>query len=520
MRLEDDVYEAENFYRNHMIDKIIKRAKIMKINLESRYLSVYIMDYYFKGNTRDLAIKKNCDVYAAGFLLLGSKMREVDTKTPYAVEIKRLKEEYFSCKEVKKIELKIAQYFDWNLHFLTLFDYLEHCTTLGILLSTDVCSKDTIDKFIDKMSPVTPNLKDLKGKSTNFAKGLRSKGTVPSKDSLEENSSSNNGLSGEEQMTERYLESDIANLYTPKQNVKNPNQKHLVQSNKTIKKKKLEAVQKTATKKTTKTDVCVEDLDQPVQKLLAKELNEKCLELAEKVMDCIPFAKFNQANMALAIVRYARRKLGIYNKTKNINVVWDTLFNIDNTVFLNEYDLLKKQFGDPKEGLLKKHFGNMEEISKDLQNPISFLNWNDPNLNLTQKNDSVKSYSKIAHKAITLLKIDDKKPNIVQKQDSIKSYIKKFEKEERIFTKPDVSSVAKIQYLNCLSISNENLKENIEVISNQYNESYLDLTERNLEVKRSEKKSKSREVHVQDEQNNKDEKTIINDQNNKDDIDL
>lgn len=500
-----------------MVEKILERAKKMKINEESHYLAIYIMDYYFRENSREFSTQKSCNLFAACFLLLASKMREVDTKTPYAVEIKRMKDECFCSKDVKKTEIKVAQYFDWNLQFLTLFDYLEHCSTLGILLSTDICSKDTIQKITN--SEALQKHKVLQSRSSKQAKALNISAILKptSISPAEEYSPSNNGQSYEEQLTERFGESDTANYITPtKKTTKNLPFKHFVQSNKTIKRNKKESADKTTAKKLSKKDLMVYFIDQPTQKLLAKELTEKCFELAKRVLENVVFTKFNQASMALAIIRYARRELKIHNKTRNINMLWDTLFNIDNTVFLDEYDLLKREFGDPKEILTENspktsslmNIDDNKSFKKPKIDGIKSYSSAKPSNDLVKsynniaiKDDKVVSSKKISQTFISSKKCVPEKATLLQKNESKKSYIKNFAKDINAFPNPEGGYKAKFQYLDFIGLPKNNLEESIEVISNRNENSDLELSEKRQILPKSSAKLKSKQSDTQDESN-------------------
>jgi len=58
----------------------------MKLNLECRYLAALLLD---KFAIKNKIPSEKADLYSASTLLVASKMREVDTKTPFLSEIKR-----------------------------------------------------------------------------------------------------------------------------------------------------------------------------------------------------------------------------------------------------------------------------------------------------------------------------------------------------------------------------------------------------------------------------------------------
>jgi hypothetical protein len=124
--------------RETMIDQLIKRSKIMKLNEECQYLSIYLWDYFYsKNSARHFGQKKKCDIYNATALLLAAKMREVDLKTPYASEIRKLKDNSFTKKDLKDAEIVLANFFDWNFLFFTVYDYVQHCLNVGVLFGSD-----------------------------------------------------------------------------------------------------------------------------------------------------------------------------------------------------------------------------------------------------------------------------------------------------------------------------------------------------------------------------------------------
>ena len=43
----------------------------------------------------------------------------------------------------RKLELEIVEFFDWNVRFLTFYDYLEHYLGLGIVTEVDQIESNT-----------------------------------------------------------------------------------------------------------------------------------------------------------------------------------------------------------------------------------------------------------------------------------------------------------------------------------------------------------------------------------------
>jgi len=95
-------------------------------------------------------------------------------------------------------------------------------------------------------------------------------------------------------------------------------------------------------------EVMIGSLPQNTQKQLAQKIEERVFDIANKLIIEIQLTSFNQASMALAIIRYVRREFDLRNNSSGINQIWDDLFNLNNISFLSEYDILKSFFGDPK----------------------------------------------------------------------------------------------------------------------------------------------------------------------------
>ena len=68
------------------------RSNLMKLNLECRYLAALLFDKFTVKN--DIPAQKT-DLYSAAILLVASKMREVDIKTPFISEIKKFDSKYY-----------------------------------------------------------------------------------------------------------------------------------------------------------------------------------------------------------------------------------------------------------------------------------------------------------------------------------------------------------------------------------------------------------------------------------------
>ena len=85
-------------------------------------------------------------------------MREVDQKIPFATDVKKFADSNWTMRELKKMEIQIANAFDWNFGFLTYFDYLEHICNLGVLFNTDMIDSENQKNFnILSTKDCTPN---------------------------------------------------------------------------------------------------------------------------------------------------------------------------------------------------------------------------------------------------------------------------------------------------------------------------------------------------------------------------
>lgn len=110
----------------------------MKQDLEATYLGIYLVDRFFLANTNLYTSLSKSDIFSAACLMLGGKMREVNTKTPYASEVKRFEDIDFEVGDLKKAEIIVSKAFDWEFHFFTFYDYLLHFLFLGALFSSDI----------------------------------------------------------------------------------------------------------------------------------------------------------------------------------------------------------------------------------------------------------------------------------------------------------------------------------------------------------------------------------------------
>lgn len=132
----------EKIIRQKIIKQLIVRADDMKCNQECRYFTAYVQDHFLSAKaTRNSYITEKFDLYSAASFLISTKMREVDIKTAYASEVKKYKDNYWTVRDLKKAEIEIAEYFDWNFQYLTYYDYLEHYLNIGILFSSDSIKK-------------------------------------------------------------------------------------------------------------------------------------------------------------------------------------------------------------------------------------------------------------------------------------------------------------------------------------------------------------------------------------------
>lgn len=98
---------------------------------------------------------------------------------------------------------------------------------------------------------------------------------------------------------------------------------------------------------TEKDETTVRSLGQSIQRDLSVKIEDRCFELAKKVLERVNSASFGQAGMSLAIIKFVRREFGVVNHSKGINDFWDELLKIGNLDFSKEYKLVKALFGLP-----------------------------------------------------------------------------------------------------------------------------------------------------------------------------
>ena len=349
----------EKCIRQKMIKQMMARCDEMKQNQECRYFSAFIQDHFLSAKaTRNSKFADKFDLYSAAALLIGTKMREVDLKTSYASEIKKFKENYWTCKELKQAEIEVAKYFDWNLHYLTYYDYLEHYLNIGILFNSDSIKKSnqqTKAVFSNESTKLNKNLLSKFNYNTPDDK-IKGKPTTSSAvfDLIEPVVSAkrvHNNLTDKKQQrhsTDKNSDVDIPNNFdfnnfwiTKKQAMLQNASIQLENSSSNLKVVSSDTATYVSVDSDMKDEVLLESLSQNSQRMLAKLMFDKCMEIAFKVLEETSQATFGQANMALAIVKYVRRDYGLVNHNEQMNDIWEDLYKLKDIDFTKEYKLLK-----------------------------------------------------------------------------------------------------------------------------------------------------------------------------------
>ena len=311
-------------WRDLMIDQLIKRSKIMKLNEESQYLSIYLWDYFYaKNSTKYFSQKKMCDVYNATSLLIAAKMREVDLKTPYASEIRKLKDNSFTKNDLKSAEIVLAGYYDWNFLYFTVYDYVQHCFKLGILFSNDSLGEVPLVEISESVNPSTAS---------------KSKLSSPEYTSQE---------NGSPELSPSQL--DGRSISDPKAEDYNFDSRNFGEGDSPdcIPRTRYNKIS-SKNQKIPSQGVFVEHLKQDKQRNLVMKIEDRCMELVKQVSHEIPMVNYNQASMALAIIRYVRREFGVKNISLGVEEFWNNLFQLNHIFIKNEYQILKFKYGDPK----------------------------------------------------------------------------------------------------------------------------------------------------------------------------
>jgi hypothetical protein len=111
-----------------------------------------------------------------------------------------------------------------------------------------------------------------------------------------------------------------------------------------------------------KDETTVRSFGQSIQRDLSVKIEERCFELAKKVLDRVNLASFGQAGMSLGIIKFVRKEFGVVNHSKGINDFWDELLKIGNLDFSKEYKLVKALFGLPVQKKYNSKIGSQQKI--------------------------------------------------------------------------------------------------------------------------------------------------------------
>lgn len=297
--LPDPIYINE---RTNIIRQLFLRCNLMKINMESRYLAIFYLDQYFSSKRPSIS-PINYDLYSAVCVLLAAKIREVDTKTPFASEIKKFRDTKWNMRDLKRVEIQISEFFEWQLHYFTFFDYLEHFIFFGILFNTDCCnyantkSSEVISTCASQNSFTNPedrNLVHVKINEIMIMNKSEKKNMKQQCYDANDNTESNNDHTENNSVVDDNYDKDI--VYTSAH-------------------KKERAISFSAKKSRSemspqKSEVLIANLEQGMQRNLASKLEERCQQIAKCISHDIPFQSFRQMHLALAIIKFVRNEFG------------------------------------------------------------------------------------------------------------------------------------------------------------------------------------------------------------------
>lgn len=105
--------------------------------LSTQYLAgVLYLEYFEYTNLRG---DKSYPTWMIGriCLFLASKMREKDDHFFLLTEYINLNGHSIELLTMKELEIKICSYFDWNIRRITFFDYLEHYSSIGLMIANE-----------------------------------------------------------------------------------------------------------------------------------------------------------------------------------------------------------------------------------------------------------------------------------------------------------------------------------------------------------------------------------------------
>lgn len=344
-------------------------------------MTIYCLDHFYGG--KETPVNK-FDLYSAAVLLICAKMREVDTKTPFASEIKRFSDTQWNMQKLKEAEIVVSLFFDWNFMFFTYFDYLEHFCSMGILFSSDSVMSNNI-----KSSAIVSTCTSQHSFTTPEEHLIRKK-------------------------FDAYLDSE------QKQHDDNDGdfENHIVHSSEDFSHKNQRHYSFSTNKKTCtleefspeRREFLVSTLDQSTQRSMASKLEERCFELANKILHDMLLSGFVQINMALAILKFVRKEFGLKNHSNNYNKFLDELYKIRKINFSSEYYLIKEKYGVKK---MKSNYKVSPENNKTTPEPIQIKmpslhslrlnsceenfvnNTNNENMNIYQQQEDNEMFQKV-----------------------------------------------------------------------------------------------------------------------------
>jgi hypothetical protein len=90
--------------------------------------------------------------------------------------------------------------------------------------------------------------------------------------------------------------------------------------------------------------ITMNKFDQRIQRTLSNKMEDRCFELAKRVLDDFPLNSFKQLHMAFAIVKIVRMEFGLNNKVFEENEFLEEIFQIASIDYTYEHDMIRQKY--------------------------------------------------------------------------------------------------------------------------------------------------------------------------------
>lgn len=126
--------------RSDFVSLLLEKGKQLKLSQRSLHNSIQIMDLAMN---KMIGQKETQDVglFVASTLLLGAKSGELDDRVPFIPKLLKYFKIQSTTKEVKDLEVKIAESLDWNLQKINFFTFVEYYLSAAVISSEDLVNK-------------------------------------------------------------------------------------------------------------------------------------------------------------------------------------------------------------------------------------------------------------------------------------------------------------------------------------------------------------------------------------------